>query len=270
MRIGLVALTLVAAAWGQSSKQTPGVQENLLKEVAFEQKLNNQLPLDLPFRDEAGRDVKLGDYFTDKPVLLVPVYYECPMLCNLTMTELVKTLRLVTLNPGLEFRVVMFSFDPKEKPELAAEKKKAYLKLYKRPGTEEGWTFLTGSEGSIQSLTSAMGFRYSYDATIKQYAHAAGFLIATPAGKVSRYLFGIEYAARDLRLALVESSAGKIGDPVSQLLLMCFHYDPTSGRYTMGVLTAIRAAGLVTVALIGGFLILSFRREKRQRNLGAA
>jgi protein SCO1/2 len=262
MRIGLVALTLVAAAWGQSSKQTPGVQENLLKEVAFEQKLNNQLPLDLPFRDEAGRDVKLGDYFTDKPVLLVPVYYECPMLCNLTMTELVKTLRLVTLNPGLEFRVVMFSFDPKEKPELAAEKTTAYLKLYKRPGTEEGWTFLTGSEESIQSLTSAMGFRYSYDATIKQYAHAAGFLIATPAGKVSRYLFGIEYAARDLRLALVESSAGKIGDPVSQLLLMCFHYDPTSGRYTM--------AGLVTVALIGGFLILSFRREKRQRNLGAA
>ena len=270
MRIGLLALTLVAAAWGQSSKQTPGAQENLLKEVAFEQKLNSQLPLDLPFRDETGREVKLGEYFQDKPVVLVPVYFECPMLCNLTMSELVKTLKVVTLNPGSDFRVVMFSFDPNEKPELAAEKKKAYLKRYNRQGTDAGWTFLTGTEDSIKSLTGAMGFRYSYDPSIKQFAHAAGFLIATPAGKISRYLFGIEYAARDLRLALVESSAGKIGDPVSQLLLMCFHYDPTSGRYTMGVLTAIRAAGVLTVALIGGFLILSIRREKRQKNLGAA
>jgi protein SCO1 len=202
-------------------------------------------------------------------VVLVPVYYECPMLCNLTMSELVKTLKVMPLTPSKDFRVVMFSFDPKEKPELAAEKKAAYLKRYGKAGTDAGWTFLTGEEPSIRALTESMGFRYAYDPSIKQYAHAAGFVVGTPDGRISRYLFGIEYSARDLRLAVTESSQGKIGDPVSQLLLMCFHYDPTTGKYTMGVLTAIRIGGLLTMAMIGGFLILSFRREKRQKSLGA-
>jgi len=267
MRIGLAVLTLVSAiaAWGQSSKQTPGDQTSLLKQVAFEQKLNTQLPLDLTFREETGRTVRLGEYFTDKPVMLVPVYYECPMLCNLTMTGLVKALKAMQKEPSKDFHVIMFSFDPKEKPELAAEKKRAYLKRYDRPGTDAGWTFLTGEPASIEALTNAMGFRYAYDPTIKQYAHAAGFAVATPKGRLSRYLFGIDYSTRDIRLALAESAEGKIGDPVSQLLLTCFHYDPTSGKYTMNVLTTIRAAGILTIAMIGGFLILSFRRERRQK-----
>lgn len=266
MRAWMLAFGLVPlAVWGQSSRQTPGGQTELLKQVAFEQKLNSQIPLDLSFKDETGKSVQLRDYFTDKPVVLVPVYYECPMLCNLSMSELVKTLRTMRMEPGKEFRIVMFSFDPKEKPELAAEKKKAYLRRYGRPHTEAGWTFLTGDEPSIQRVTEAIGFRYALDPSIQQYAHGAGIVVATPKGRLSRYLYGIEYSARDLKLGIVESSEGKIGDPVAQLLLTCFHYDPTSGRYTMNVLTTIRVAGLMTLAMIGGFLIVSFRRERRQK-----
>ncbi|MCC6393069.1 MAG: SCO family protein [Bryobacterales bacterium] len=265
MRSWIVALGIVSSAWAQSSRQNPGDQTQLLKQVAFEQKLNAQLPIGLPFRDETGRTAPLGEYFQGKPVVLVPVYYECPMLCNLTMSSLVKTLKTLPLTPGKDFRVVMFSFDPREKPELAAEKKKAYLKRYERTGTDAGWSFLTGEEENIKKLTESMGFRYAFDPTIQQYAHAAGFVVATPDGRLSRYLYGIEYSARDLRLGILESSKGKIGDPVGQLLLMCFHYDPSSGKYTLQVLTALRAAGVLTLAVIGGFLIVSFRREKRQK-----
>lgn len=261
----LIASLAPMAALAQSSRQTPGRQLELLQQVAFEQKLNAQLPLELEFRDETGAKVRLADYFSDKPVILTPVYYECPMLCNLTMSSLVKVLRTLNLDAGKHFRVIMFSIDPREKPALAAEKRQAYLKRYGRPGAEAGWHFLTGEEPNIRALAQAMGFRYVFDETIQQYAHAAGFIIATPKGRVSRYLFGIEYNARDVRLGLVESAEGRIGDPVSQLLLTCFHYDPTSGRYTMSVIAALRAAGLLTVALIGGFLIFNFRRERRRR-----
>lgn len=267
MRSWIAALSLVTVGWGQSSRQTPGNQTELLKQVAFEQKLNTQLPLDLLFRDETGREVKLREYFTDKPVVLVPVYYECPMLCNLTMSSLVKTLKTLPLNPGRDYRVVMLSFDPKEKWELAAEKKKAYLKRFDREGTETGWTFLTGDEANIKALTESMGFRYAYDPTIEQYAHAAGFVVTTPEGRLSRYLFGIEYRARDIRMAVIESAKGKIGDTVGQLLLMCFHFDPASGKYTMGVLTAIRIGAVLTLSVLGGFLIISFRRERRPKSL---
>jgi protein SCO1/2 len=264
MRLVLAFIcVLPVLTWGQSSRQNPGTQTELLKQVGFEQKLNSQLPLDLVFRDETGRSLALKELFRDKPVLVVPVYYECPMLCNLTMSELVKTLRTLTIEPGKDFQIVMFSFDPKEKPELAAEKKKAYLKRYGRPHTAPGWTFLTGDEPQIKALTESMGFRYAYDPSIQQYAHAAGFVVATAQGKLSRYLYGIEFSARDLRLGVVESSQGKIGDRVAQLLLTCFHYDPTSGRYTMNVLTTMRIAGALTLACIGGFLIVNFRRERR-------
>ncbi|MBI3682821.1 MAG: SCO family protein [Acidobacteria bacterium] len=260
-----VALSLMPlAALAQSSRQPPGGQLEILKQVAFEQKLNAQLPLDLDFRDQTGSTVPLRRYFGDKPVVLVPVYYDCPMLCNLTMNGLVKTMRALSLDVGKDFHVVMFSIDPKETPQLAAERREVYLKRYDRRGAETGWHFLTGDQPSIQSLTDAIGFRYAYDPTIRQYAHAAGFLVATPQGRVSRYLFGIEYSIKDLRLGLIESSEGRIGDPVGQLLLLCFHYDPTSGKYTMGVLTAVRAAGVLTLSLIGGFLIVSFRRERHR------
>ena len=259
----MAALTLPLCA--QSSKETPGGQTELLKQVGFEQKLDAQLPLQTTFRDETGRTVALGEYFTDKPVVLVPVYYECPMLCNLTMGDLVKVLKILTLQPGKDFRVIMLSIDPREKPELAAEKKKAYLKRYEKKGTDAGWTFLTGDEPSIKAVTQSIGFRYAFDPTIQQYAHAAGFVVATPKGRVARYIFGIEYAARDIRMAIHEAGEGKIGDPVAQLLLMCFHYDPTSGKYTVAVITVLRTAGVLTLSLIAGFLIFNFRRERRQR-----
>jgi protein SCO1/2 len=266
-RLSLVLVLVHFGLLAQSSRQTPGGQTEVLKQVAFEQKLNAQLPLDLKFREETGREVTLREYFKDKPVVVVPVYYECPMLCDLTMSSLVKTLKtLRSHNPGQDFQVVMFSFNPKETPQLAAEKKQAYLRRYDRPGTENGWRFLTGEEASVRALAEAMGFRYVYDPTIQQYAHAAGFIVATPQGRISRYLFGIEYGARDLRLALNESGIGKIGDPVGQLLLLCFHYDPTSGKYTMSVLTAVRAAGLLTLAIMGTFLIVSFQRERRRKS----
>lgn len=261
LAVALLALPLCA----QSSKDTPGGQTEILKQVAFEQKLDAQLPLQTTFRDETGRTVALAEYFTDKPVILVPVYYECPMLCNLTMGDLVKVLKILTLKPDQDFRVVMISIDPREKPELAAQKKKAYLKRYEKRGTDAGWTFLTGDEPSIQAVTQAIGFRYAFDQTIQQYAHAAGFVVATPKGRVARYIFGVEYAARDIRMAIAEAGEGKIGDPVAQLLLMCFHYDPTSGKYTIAVITVMRAAGALTLTLIAGFLILNFRRERRSR-----
>ena len=266
MRPAIAILFLTAATgWSQSSRQTPGGQTELLKRVAFEQKLNSQLPLDLVFRDESGQSYPLRHFFGKKPVIVLPVYYECPMLCNLSMSELVKTLKTLKIEPGKDFHIVMFSFDPKEKPQLAAEKKAAYVKRYGRPDTAPGWSFLTGDEENIRHLTESMGFRYAFDPSIQQYAHAAGLVVATPQGRISRYLYGIEYSARDLRLGIVESSQGKIGDPVAQLLLTCFHYDPTSGRYTMNVMVVMRLAGVLTVAVIGGFLIMNFRRERRQK-----
>lgn len=254
-------LTVHASA--QSSKVTPGGQMEMLKQVAFEQKLNNQLPLGLSFRDETGRSLPLQELFKDKPVIIAPVYYECPMLCDLTMSGVVKALKTLKLEPGRDFEMVMLSFNPKETPDLAAEKKKAYLKRYARKGTDQGWHFLTGEEPQIRQLTEAMGFRYVYDPSTKQYAHAAGIVVATPQGRVGRYIFGMDPSARDIRLAVVDSSQGKIGDPVAQLLLMCFHYDPSGGKYTLNVLTAVRVGGGLTVALMGAFLIISLRRERR-------
>lgn len=264
--ISLLAVSAcVPATWAQSSKVNPGGQIEMLKQVSFDQKLNAQLPLDLRFRDEEGRTLALQELFKDKPVIIAPVYYECPMLCDLTMSGVVKALRTLKLSAGTDFEMVMVSFNPKETPVLAADKKKAYLKRYNRPGSENGWHFLTGDEPQIKALTEAMGFRYVYDSTTKQYAHAAGIVIATPQGKLSRYIFGMDPSARDVRLGIVESAQGKVGDPVAQLLLMCFHYDPTGGKYTLNVLTAVRIAGALTLAVMGGFLIVNLRRERRQR-----
>ncbi len=234
----------------------------MLKEVGFDQKLNAQLPLNLPFRDHTGKDVSLGDYFLDKPVVLMPVYYECPMLCNLSMAGLVKSLKVLNFQAGVEYKVLMYSIDPKETPELAAGKRKAYMKRYHRPGTEDGWNFLVGSEDSVRRLSAAIGFRYEYDTTIQQYAHASGVVVVTPQGRLSRYLYGIDYAPRDLKMGIVEASNGKIADPVAQLLLLCFHYDPSSGKYTMTVMTLVRAAGIATVLMMGMFLAGTLRKEK--------
>ena len=244
-----------------------GNSTEVLKKVDIEQKLNSQIPLDLRFRDEAGREVALGDYFKKgKPVVLTLVYYECPMLCNQVLNGAVGTFQALSFTPGKEFEVVTVSFDEREGPELAAKKKETYLRRYRREGSEAGWHFLTGDKASIEALAQSVGFRYAWDEQSQQFAHASAIMVATPEGRLSHYFYGIEYSPKDLRLALVEASEGKIGSPVDSLILYCYHYDPAAGRFApvMGVL---RAAGVLTVL---GLVALLFylRRVTRRRQAG--
>jgi len=200
-------------------------------------------------------------------VLLVPAYYECPMLCTIVLNGVVSALRALPFDVGKEFRVVTFSFNPRETSELAAAKKTTYLEDYRRPGAAAGWHFLTGDEPSIAALTQAIGFRYAWDEASKQYAHASGIVVLTPAGRISHYFFGVEFAPRDLRLALVEASGEHIGSLVDQLLLFCFHYDPATGRYSRVALNAVRAGGVLTLAVLVAFVVLMLRRDaKRARD----
>ncbi|HVN79470.1 MAG TPA: SCO family protein [Terriglobia bacterium] len=231
--------------------QTPrGIPENL-RNVGIDQKLNEQVPPGLVFRDETGRVVHLGEYFRNKPIILNLVYFECPMLCTQVLNGLVSCLRTLNFTIGNEFEVITVSFNPHEGPPLAAAKKEAYLDRYSRPGSEGGWHFLTGGEEAIQALTKAVGFRYSYDSRTGQYAHASGIMLLTPQGRVSRYFYGIEYAPRDLRLGLVEASANKIGTVTDQLLLFCYHYDPREGKYSTVILNLIRLGGVLTLLALG-------------------
>ncbi len=230
-----------------------------LRDVRIEQKLNQQLPLDLTFRDESGRDVKLGDYFGRKPVVLAFVYYDCPMLCTQVLNAMVTSFRVLPFQAGKEFDVVTISFDPRETPELARKKKKIYVDYLPermRADAASGWHFLTGDQGNIEKITEAAGFHYRYDETTKQFAHASGIMLTTPAGKLSRYYYGIDYPARDLRLGLIESSANKIGSPVDQLLLYCYHYDPATGKYGAVVMNIMRIAGVITILGIAAMLLL--------------
>jgi len=236
----------------------------ILKDVGIDQKIDQQIPLGLAFVDETGKDVRLSDYFTTRPVVLALVYYECPMLCTQVLNGLVGSLEALTLDAGRDYEVVVVSFDPGETPALAAERRQFFLKRYGRPGLENGVHFLTGRQEAITQLTSAVGFRYVYDATIDQFAHPAAITVLTPAGHVSRYLFGIEFAPKDLRLAMVEASSGKVGTALDQALLFCYHYDPESGRYGLAIMNMIRLGGALTVAGLGAFIFLTLRRERRQ------
>jgi protein SCO1/2 len=244
---------------GMPSTQTPAALEG----VRFEQRLDAQLPLDVAFRDEEGRAVTLGDYFGEKPVILAFVYYECPMLCTQVLNGLTRALRVLNETVGRDFDVVAISFDPRETPVLADGKKKTHLDEYGRKESAPGWHFLTGSEASIRAVTSAAGFHYRWDAQTGQFAHPSGIVVATPEGRLSRYFFGIEYAPRDLKFALIESSAGRIGNPIDQLLLYCYHYDPSTGAYGFVAMNAVRIGGVVTVLALLGFILLSGRREAR-------
>ncbi len=239
----------------------------LLRDVGFDPQLNAALPLDLPFRDENGRDVRLSDYFGAKPVILALVYYQCPMLCNQVLAGLVSSLRILSFNPGREFNIVAVSFDPQETPAMAATKKHDTVERYRRAGTEPGWHFLTGDEASIAALTRAAGFRYAYDLKTNLYAHASGILVLTPQGKISRYFYGIEYAPRDLRLGLVEASANKIGTPVDHLLLFCYQYDPGTGKYSALVFRLVRLGGILAVLSVVISILLFHRREQRSGTL---
>jgi protein SCO1/2 len=246
---------------GVPSSQMPSV----LAKVSFEQRLNERLPLDLPFKDEEGRNVRLGDFFGAKPVVLAFVYYECPMLCTQVLNGLTTSLTVLTETVGREFDVVAVSFDPRETPVLANGKKKSHLDRYQRPESASGWHFLTGDARSIEALTAAAGFRYVWDERTQQFAHPSGIVVATPYGRVSRYFFGIEYAPRDVKFALIESSAGRIGNAIDQLLLYCYHYDPATGSYGFVAMGAVRVAGAVTLVALVGFVVISIRREQRVR-----
>lgn len=244
--------------------------ESITSQIGIEQKLGERIPLELTFKDETGKIIKLGDYFGKRPVILVLAYYECPMLCTVVLNSLVRTLNAMDWEAGDEFEVVVVSISPSESPELAAKKKANYAKEYRHGTAERGWHFLVGEEKNIKQLADAVGFKYTYDPVTKQYAHGAGIMIATPDGKLSRYLLGVEFSARDLKFALAESSQGKIGNPVLSAVMYCFQYDPSTGRYGLVIMRVIQLAGIITVlslaTLIGGALLLERRRPKPTEN----
>jgi protein SCO1/2 len=248
-------------------KQEPGIVSTALpaalREIGFDQNIDQRVPLDTTFRNEAGATVRLGDYFGVRPVVLVFAYYDCPMLCTQVINGLSSALGVMSLNPGKDFEIVTVSFNPHDTPASATAKKAVYLERYRRPGAAEGWHFLTGDQPQIDRLTKAAGFRYAWDAETKQFAHPSGVIVLTPDGRLSRYLFGIEYGPRDLRLGIVEASEGKIGTPVDALLLYCYHYDPMTGRYGLAIMRTIRMAGAVTVLALGAFIFVMVRRERR-------
>jgi len=266
-------LTMASAASAQFSAPLdvpppgPAASERvpILKDAGLDQRLNEQVPLDVMFVDDHGRDVRLGDYFGTRPVVLVLAYYGCPMLCTQVVSSAVGSLQTLSLDAGKDFEFVVVSFNPGDTPALAREKKAGYLPRYGRPGADAGFHFLTGRPEAIKQLSAAIGFRYAYDPKIDQYAHPAVITILTPAGRVSRYLLGIDYPPRDLRLALVEAADGKIGNAVDAFLLYCYHYDPMSGRYGLAILNVVRAGGLLTLVAIGLFVMTAMRRERHGR-----
>jgi len=269
MRVVLAcaAVLLALAAPGRGDTARPPI----LRDVDFAQRIGAELPLDTPMHDEAGRPVTLREYFgTTQPVVLVPAYYRCPQLCGLVQNGIASALRALALDVGRDFQVVTFSFDPAETAELAAAKKAAMLAAYRRPGAERGFHFLTGDAESVRRLTEAIGFRYAYDEARREFAHASGLVVATPGGTVSHYLYGVEFAPRDLRLALVEASAGRLGSAVDRLMLFCFLYDPATGRYSRLALGAVRAGGIATVLLLVIAVAVLLRREGGRRGARVA
>ena len=261
MKRAFLALCLLAIpALAQQNSATP---PKLPGRVAIAQKLDSQVPLDAMFRDESGKIVRLADYFkSGRPVLLNFMYYRCPMLCSTVLEGTTSTLTELKFDIGKEYDVITVSIDPRDTPEQATQKKDHYLKRYGRMSAASGWHFLTGSDVSIKKLTSAVGFEYAYDITTDQFAHGAALLVLTPQGRVSRYFYGFEYNPRDIRLGLVEASANKIGTPSDQLLLLCFHYDPSTGKYSKTAMNIVRAGGIATVMSLAGFIFIMLRNER--------
>ena len=262
--IALLAL-MASASGARAVAEAPGLAADkrpaALRGVGVDQHLGESLPLELRFRDESGKVVRLGDYFGTKPVLLSLNYYHCPMLCPLLLEGLVRSLRPLSWNAGDEFRILTVSIDPRETPAVAAEKKRKMLEQYSRPRAAEGWQFLTGDRESIERLAEAVGFHYGYDAASDQFAHAAALMVLTPDGRLSRYLYGVDPMPRDVRLALVEASGNKIGTLADQLLLFCYHYDPATGTYGAATMLALRLAAIMTVLGLGAFVFSQWRRE---------
>lgn len=266
--LGLPLLLCVAVLLASGVSRAQTARPALLTDVGIDQKLNERVPLNLSFRDDTGNPVRLREYFGEKPVILSLVYYDCPMLCTQVLNGLERSLQGISLDVGKQFNVVTLSINPRETPGLAAVKKRIYAGMYGRRLAEQGWHFLTGEEEAIKELARAVGFHYAYDPESGQYAHATAIMVLTPDGRLSRYFYGIQYPSRDLRLGLVEASAGKIGTPVDQLLLFCYHYDPATGKYGLVILNVVRAAGLATVLAIAGLVLVLFRRERSARKEG--
>ncbi|HET7749214.1 MAG TPA: SCO family protein [Terriglobales bacterium] len=250
-----------AAPAGTPSGQLPAI----LKNVRYEQKLDTQVPLNLAFRDESGKPVRLGDYFGRKPVVLILAYYRCPMLCSQVLAGATHAFRQLPFRISQQFNVLTVSFDPRETPALAAASKQTYIASYDQPQAAEGWHFLTGQQAEITALTQAVGFHYAWDAQTQQYAHATGIVVLTPSGKVAQYFYGIDYPAQDLRLALVQSSEERIGSLSDEVLLFCSHYDPNSGRYTAIMSRVLQIAGAFTLLILGGVLFMLFYLDRRKR-----
>ena len=271
LALGFAALPSLAAA--QMGPLPPPPREatpGILQEVGFDQKLGDRIPLDLAFKDETGKNVKLADYFGSKPVVLSLVYFKCPMLCTISLNGLAGALEVLSFVPGKEFNVLTVSFDPREGPVLAAAKKKVYLTRYKRSDAEKGWHFLTGSKESVDALTKAVGFRYAWDEATRQFAHPAGVVVVTPEGRISHYLFGVEYSPKDLRLALVASAGGRIGNPIDTALLFCYSYNPKTGSYSASILNLVRLGAVATVLALGGFILTTTMRRRGKASGPAA
>lgn len=272
-RVLAVVMLSGAALWAQASGEMrkaedlrqPNTRPSVLEQVGIEQRLGEKLPLETPFRDELGRQVKLGDYFHKRPVILALVYYDCPMLCTQILNGLTGALAGTKFSAGKEFDVVAVSFDPRETPKLAGEKKQVYLDRYKRQGADQGFHFLTGTQESITALTQAAGFHYVWDEKTSQFAHGSAIMIVTPEGKMHRYFYGIEYAPKEIQFGVMEASQEKIGSVVDQMILYCYHYDPTTGKYGLVAMNLIRAGGVLTVLLLGTFMAVNFRRDARNR-----
>lgn len=262
---GLGLLLLAMAAGGGGASAQPPAGSDLRDQVGIEPRIGMPLPLDLEFRDEQGGRVPLRRFFGSRPVLLTPVYYRCPMLCGLELQGLVRTLRVMDLAPGRDFEIVTFSIDPREDAELARDKRASVLASYGRAQAGSGWHFLTGDEAAVTALCAALGFRAAYDSDTGQYAHAAGVMVATPQGRVSHYLYGVEFSPRDLRLALVESSEGRVGALSDRVLLYCYLYDATRGRYGLAILNLVRAGGVLTVLALFTGIGVQLRKERRSR-----
>ena len=261
LTFGVCIAAAAVAATSLLAQQLPAPE--VLREVSITQRLNEQAPLQLAFRDEAGKTVRLGDYFGGKPIVLSLVYFDCPALCTEVLNGELRTFKAMSLDLGKDFEAVTVSFEPEDTPELAKAKRDVYAGQYGRPGAAKAWHFLTGAQESIDALTGAVGFRYVYDSSGRQYAHAAAMMVLTPEGRIARYFYGIQYPARDVRLGLVEASEGKIGTPTDHVLLYCYQYDPMTGKYGLVVMNVVRAAGLLTVLALGIFMLVMFRREFR-------
>jgi protein SCO1/2 len=271
--VALVALTFSISGIGLAQmlgdpdyRHTPPPE---LKNVGIEQRLGEQVPLDLHFQDETGKTVRLGDYFqSGRPVILNLVYYQCPMLCGEVLQGLTAMNKIIGFMPGKEFEILTVSIDPRETPELAAAKKQTFLQQLGRPGAEKGWHFLVGKQPEIDSLAKSLGWEYQYDPKTDQFAHAAGVILATPDGKIAQYYYGVEYSARDMRLGIVQASKNRIGSLADQVLLYCYHYDPRTGKYGAVVTNMVRLGGALTVLILGGVLIVLFRHEPHAKGFG--